>query len=751
MATKDIFQHVALYGQTAQEDPDYVGPVPQDFTFNSLVGCCMDRHQRVWVCDTGNNRVVVLDKDLKTILRVLPSPARGAKGAGAIDFRMPFHLCQHPQKNQMYITDMGNSRVVVMDYSADKIEFSHVFGNTTSNGGAPLQDPNGITIVKHGDGKYYVHVNDEFFHNASDKIRNRCVRYTDAGAYVDEFRSVVDPDGSVHNIYWPQGLSSDQEGNLYLANTGDYEILKCSATAKVDANYVIHAKKPVVQHKFGQPSGLGMMNIMRYVNVIGKHIFVPDHILNTISVYDLHGKLQTTLFGIKSSWQVGNEPIRSPSDPLYYALEDAMLLNPYVICQGESEDIYFVTEPFSSRLIKLKIPSLQGISPPMFMLAALGARRNQAGKHGADPQFNCVTAVTGFKPQVAGVNAGHTTSNDPADLPAWLKYNPFQQWYAYWSKFATAQYQAWVGNAMNLYLQQTTGVHDASVLRLNMDAGNWRFKAYQEEKAKSDFVPVNENILQGYFMPGNLSMAMYYPKQALLGQICPQTPILFVANYDYGIISMYQIDPLGKLTNYGLPFGAYGQLDGCMRGPQGMAVSDDGEIFIVDSLNNRMVKWQILQTGQVVFIKNFVWPEKHPKLSAFTPTDVALDAKKRLFVTDQFNNQICVFDRDGQPLWNYGKEGYWEEGQPDGDRFMLPTSLAIDGEYLILNDLVNRALKLFHIEDKSLRFIGGISLFKLSLQEGGVWMPFFMFARDQQVFIADSTYNIVQVFRYQKA
>jgi len=181
-----------------------------------------------------------------------------------------------------------------------------------------------------------------------------------------------------------------------------------------------------------------------------------------------------------------------------------------------------------------------------------------------------------------------------------------------------------------------------------------------------------------------------------------------------------------------------------------MAVNEEGEIYIVDSLNNRMAKWRILQTGQVVFIKNFVWDEAASKAdpAAFTPTDVALDADDRVVVIDQFNNRICFFDRDGTPLWCCGHESYWEEGDPDGEKFILPTSLAIDGEFLIVNDLVNRALKLFRIRAQSLTFVGGISLFKLSVQEGGVWMPFFMHARDGQVFIADSTYNIVQVFKY---
>ncbi|WP_338846346.1 NHL repeat-containing protein [Massilia sp. W12] len=750
MSQQTVFTHVGLYGQTAQEAPDRPGPIPQDFTFNSLVGCALDSAGRVWVCDTGNDRVLVLDQQLGQILRVLNFPQAGAKGGGGVHFRMPFHVCRHPVKNLMYITDMGNSRVVVMEYDAKQISFSHVFGNVLSNGGLPLQDPNGITVVRDAKGKYFVHVNDEFFHTPADPRRNRCVRFTEAGEYVNEFRTMINPDGTRHDLYWPQGLSSDHRGNLYLANTGSYEILKCDANAKVDADYCIHAERPVVQHRFGQPRGMGTMNIMRDVSVVGEYVFVPDQTLNTISVYDLDGRLLTHLCGVKRVWNHGNITLNSPTDPVYYFEENNMLLNPYVICGGEAPDIYYVTEPFTSRLLKLRIPQMKGKMAQMSLLGALGARRNQPGDAHTDPQFNVVSAVEEFKPQRL---LKPTVLGNPAqewqtlqELPPWFKYNPWEWAYLAWAAVSTSLYAASAGIWMDYWLSLGQK-QQARSLRLNLDAGNWALRAYLEEK--DGFQPVREPIQFGPFAAGNISLTLHYPQQPLLGQICPGTPILLTANFDFGMVSMYQLTPSGSWINYGLPFGIYGQADGCMRGPQGMAVSDDGQIFIADSLNDRIAKWQLLQTGQVVFIKNFVWQAEHKgPQRVFTPVDVALDGARRLFVTDQFNNRICVFDMQGNSLWSYGREGYWQEGQPDGDHFMLPTSLAIDEEFLILNDLVNRALKLFRIREKTLEFMGGISLFKLHLQDGGVWMPYFMCARDGEVYIADSTYNVVQVFRY---
>jgi len=741
--TAQSFRHVAHYGQADLDEQDYTGPVPENFTFNSAVGLCMDRHRQVWVCDTGNNRVVILDLSLSHVLRILHCPAPGTSGPGAVDFRMPFHVCPHPDRDRVYITDMGNARIVVMDYAAGSFSFAFAFGNESGAGFEPLQDPNGITVVRRKNGACSIHVNDEFFHTPTELLRNRCVRFDENGRYVDEFRTVIDPDGTRHDLYWPQGLGSDAAGNLYIANTGSYEILKCSSTAPIGADFCIAAKKPVVSHEFAAPGGIGMLNIMRYVTVIGERVFVPDHVVNTISVYALDGRPLTSIDGVRPSWNHDNEQVDSPNDPLYYAMEDAALISPYVICQGEAPDIFLISEPFCSRIFKLQISDFSGPHTEVSIITGIGGRRDEPGKGLTNPQFNCVTSVVSLR-RSRSVKAEHPF-DATAELPDYLKSNPLQAWYMNLGLSVASQYQFWFGGWSRHLLRASGALDSAAAMHLNVDAGNWQFKAYLENERQ--FHAINTPF-NGYFLPGNLAMAVYHPRTPLLGQICPGTPILLVGNFNVGTVSLYQVGPLGNLINYGMSFGTRGKGDGCLSGPQGMAVSDDGEVFVVDALNNRLSKWQILQTGQVVFIRNFVWQDASGTTTAFTPTDVAIDADSRLFVTDQFNNRICVFDRYGKSLWCQGRQGYWQEGDADGDKFMLPTSLAIDGEHLVLNDLVNRALKIFHIGQDGLEFEGGISLFKLALDQGGVWMPFFMHAQDRQLFIADSAYNIVQVFEY---
>ena len=169
-----------------------------------------------------------------------------------------------------------------------------------------------------------------------------------------------------------------------------------------------------------------------------------------------------------------------------------------------------------------------------------------------------------------------------------------------------------------------------------------------------------------------------------------------------------------------------------------------GEIYIADSLNNRISMWQIQPTGYVAFRKYFRWQSDDD----FTPCDIAIDERDRLFVCDQFNNCLRVFDREGNSLWSYGQLGYCDDVNVDYEKFMLPASVCIDGDRLIVNDLVNRALKVFRIGEHTLAYETGISVFKKYPDAGGVWMPYFIYADRGRLYVPDTTFNVVNVFRY---
>jgi len=659
------FTHIGCYGQV---DTYQKGPAPDNFTLNTPVGVCMDKNHNLWVCDTGNSRVIIFDSELKNILHVLSGPGAAAGEGQPGEFLMPFHVCRHPERQRMYITDLGNRRVVVCEYDEDTVRYVNSFGSQ-NNDFDPLAVPNGITIVKEiveGEAGFYVWVNDEFYHTKTDS-RNRCVKFDEDGNYVTQFKCVVSPEGKEYILYWPQGLSSDVSGNLYLANTGSYEILKCHSKAEIDkATHVLTVEegKPLL-HSFGNPNGIGQLNVMRSVSVIGDKVFVPDRKVNTISVYDLNGHPLTTIEWMSPLWNGNLIDTSSISDFLYSYLEDKMLVDPYQVCEGESDDVYFISEPYLSRVCKVKIPVTRGKSCKVELITAVGGRRNNVDTAAGSSQFNAVTAVVGMTEKIAP-KPGHFSA-----LPAYVKYNPFELGYMLCSKVFTSEYK-WLYSKIFSKLFPDPGSDNKSVL-YNMDGGNWTIKGYSEKNDQFRQVP---DVLAGISIPGNLAAAVYYPSEPLLGQVCPGTPILFLTNYSCCTVTKYQLNVLGEWINYGLAFGIPGKFRmGGLRGPLGIAVNQSGEIFIADSLNRRISKWQMLQTGQVVFIKTFKWQEEH-----FSPSDVAIDKQNRVFVCDQFNNAIRVFDSNGKNLWSYGKGGYCDDLDKDYEQFYLPTSISIDGD-----------------------------------------------------------------------
>lgn len=726
------FHHVTHYGEIAMPGSTVQGELPDDFTMNSPVGIARDHYDRIWVCDTGNSRVLVFTADLNTLLHVIDTPGAGSEQARRL--LMPFHLCPHPEQDLMYCTDMGNGRVVVFEYDEHSADFQFAFGDAADgiNGKnfIPLSDPNGITIVREASGQHFVYLSDEFFHT-KDNDNSRCVKFTTEGKFVLQFR-VVDDANSVHNLLWPQGLASDTHGNIYLANTGHYEILKIDTAWPVKNERVQCPGETSLLHSFGDPTGIGKFNVMRSVCVINERIFVPGQLEDSITVYDTNGKLLTVVEGMLPLWSSKPQVAHSMADMVYGALQDAIFVGPYQICEAAEPNVYYVTEPFASIVLKMRIaPDSDGGDQAAILLDAVGHRRDNQTIKSATSQFNCMTSVIGVDPARAGT--GKLPQLNWIDSWATATANVYKYWYDQVAKHAKVDPLA-----------------SASTSSFNIDSGNWCMKTFN---TAADPIAQLHDMMRGFFMPGGLAMAVYYPSEAqpLLGQICPGTPLVFITNFNAGTVSMFQFGPGGHLLNYGLPFGRDGiGGDGTLHAPQGLEVNSHGEIYIADSGNNRISMWQLQPSGMVSFVKNFQWEEKGVPLTKFAPSDVTIDAQDRVLVCDQFNDCIRVFDRQGKSLWHYGKSGYCDDPDKDFDKFYLPASLCADREgHLIVNDLVNRALKIFRIGEDTLEYVTGDVVFKKHPEAGGVWMPFFIYARDRRVYVPDTTYNVVNIYAYQ--
>lgn len=160
---------------------------------------------------------------------------------------------------------------------------------------------------------------------------------------------------------------------------------------------------------------------------------------------------------------------------------------------------------------------------------------------------------------------------------------------------------------------------------------------------------------------------------------------IYVADTDNH--SIQKFDKNGKfLARWG---GEPGTAEGQFYYPRGLATGPNGEIYVSDSGNNRIQKLDpdgnpIRAWGRF----GFAW--RGADMGRFdVPWGVATDREGNVYVTDTSNSRVQKFNSDGTPLLKWGRDGSYDGA------FFFPRGIAVDfvGNVYVADESNNRIQK----------------------------------------------------------
>jgi DNA-binding beta-propeller fold protein YncE len=129
-------------------------------------------------------------------------------------------------------------------------------------------------------------------------------------------------------------------------------------------------------------------------------------------------------------------------------------------------------------------------------------------------------------------------------------------------------------------------------------------------------------------------------------------------------------------------WGSAGSGEGELKDPCGLALGPDGNVYVADTWNHRIQKFDA--NGR--FLQQ--WAAENPGF--WGPRGIAVASDGKVFVTDTGNKRVVSFSGDGTFLHAWGTEGS-KQGQ-----FIEPVGIAIDGDgQVVVVDTGNRRLQFF--------------------------------------------------------
>ena len=162
-------------------------------------GVAVDALDNIYVVDSGNNRVQKFSRSGELMVAI------GEKGHKQLQFKSPFGIDVDPVSGKVYIADVLNHRIQVLN---EDLTYSHEFGSK-GKGRGQLKHPHDVAVSLNGN--VYV----------ADSDNNRIQVFSLDGRFIRQFGREGKQESLLDK---PKGIAVDCADNVVVSNTHQHQI-----------------------------------------------------------------------------------------------------------------------------------------------------------------------------------------------------------------------------------------------------------------------------------------------------------------------------------------------------------------------------------------------------------------------------------------------------------------------------------------------------------------------------------------------
>ncbi|MBM4122297.1 MAG: hypothetical protein FJ249_06870 [Nitrospira sp.] len=640
-----------------------------DGEFSSPTGIALDGDGNIYVADTDNHSIQKFDKDGKFVAR-WGGEASDQEGL----FYYPRGLATSPQ-GHVYVADSGNNRVQKFDQDGNVMQAWGKFGFAWRGAGMGKFDvPWGVATDK--DGNLYV----------SDTSNARIQKFQSDGTPLMKWGRDGSFDGA---FYFPRGMAIDFVGNIFVADEGNHRIQKFDARGSFLAKWGKEGNGP---GQFKAPWGVAC-------DALG-NVYVVDQSNHRLQKFDGNGT-------VICSW--GNRGITEGqlNFPSGVAVDKEGCV--YVVDSGNNRILkYAPTEEEVAKAQQTTSKEATGLPAPRGFVAKAGDTEvtlswlEVPGTQSYNLYFHTqpeVTVQTGTR--IEGVTSPYTHTGLTNDTP---------YFYVLTAVYEDQRESGPSGEVtatpvlIDMTAPQNPNVvinHGAFMTTIpdvvltvsanDVDTGVAAYYLTESPMAPTAGMPGWVEVTPEHkfgatvpftLSPGDGSKTIYVWFRDVGNNVSvPASATILVNTSGYLCVSKWGKPGRGASLLHGGEF---------MAPLYGLAIDQQGSLFVVDNGNNRIQKFD--NNGNFIIL----WGSFGAANANFhNPTGIACDAKGDVWVVDTNNHRVQKFDgKLGGYLMKFGSRGNGE-GQ-----FSSPWGIAVDRVrgYVYVVDSANFRVQKFDLQ-----------------------------------------------------